>query len=62
MGISKETIKRIYKLAGNPDKIKYITREDLEDLLVTAAELAEYYEAEEARRAEKEMRSERRRE
>lgn len=61
MNISKETIKLIYKLAGNPDKIKYLTHEDLEDLLAAASDLAQYYEAEEQCRWEKEMRAERRR-
>jgi hypothetical protein len=62
MGISKETIKLIYALAKAPHNIEDLDEDTLVDIVCTASDLAEYYEAEEQRRDEKEMRAERRRE
>lgn len=62
MGISSDIIKLIYSLAESPYKLQDLDEDTIEDLLATAADLAQYYEAEEARRDEKEMRAERRRE
>lgn len=62
MGISKQTIELIYQLNKNPAKMYELFIEEIEDILAAASDLAEYYEAEEQRRWEEEMRSERRRE
>lgn len=61
MGISKQTIELIYQLNKNPAKMYELFIEEIEDILAAASDLAEYYEAEEQRRWEEEMRSERRR-
>lgn len=61
MNISKQTIELIYHLNKNPAKMYELSIEEVEDILATASDLAQYYEAEEQRRWEEEMRSERRR-
>ena len=62
MGISKDSIKLIYSLAESPYKLQDLDEDTIEDLLANASDLAQYYEAEEQRRWEKETSTRGRRE
>ena len=61
MGISKEEIQTIYAIAKHPQMLETMTWERLHELFQAASDLAQYYEAEEQRRDNEEMRAERRR-